>query len=84
MKEITPSMKDTRSVIQNNEVTYRYRPVRRSVNRPLPVTGRELSPVYSHGLHARSVQALIDRGLVKLSPIDQESGRVIEVPADQD
>jgi hypothetical protein len=75
----TPAMETAHAIIRVNNVTYLYRPLRSSVNRPRPITPRDLTPVYSHGLNARTVQALIDRGLVRLVPHSPERGRVISV-----
>lgn len=78
MSQLTTPMQDAQRIIRHNEVTYTYRPMRRSVNKRLPVTARDLTPVYSHGLNARTVEALISRGLVTLSPRSPQHGRVLD------
>lgn len=79
MRKLSPAMEAARAIIREGGVTYHYRPMRRSVNRPQPVTSRDLTPVYSHGLNARTVQALIDRALVRHVPHDQNHGRVFSI-----
>lgn len=74
---LTPAMKTAVAVIHHNEVIYTYRPMPRSTRKPLPVTAADLTPVYSHGLNPRTVQALIDKGIVALSPLTPNGGRVI-------
>jgi hypothetical protein len=82
--ELTTTMMDALEAVRGDDVTYTYRPMRPSKNQPKPVTPQDLIPVYSHGLGARTVQALEDRGIVKLSPIDQNHGKVIAVISSND
>lgn len=79
---LTQPMRDTLAVIRTHAVTYTFRPLRRSVNRPLPVTSRDLLPVYSDGLRARTVEALIRRGLVGLYSRGTGGGIVKAFPTD--
>lgn len=79
---LTPSMQTALTIIRHNEVTYTFRPLTRSTRRPLPVTSRDLTPVYSHGLNARTVEALFSRGLVTLSPHGVSHGRVVDTSGD--
>lgn len=74
---LTPTMKTAVAIIHHNEVTYTYRPMPRSTRKPLPVTAADLTPVYSHGLNPRTVQALIDKGIVTLSALTPHNGRVL-------
>jgi hypothetical protein len=70
--------------VRNADVTYAYRPLATQKNTPKPITEKDLTPVYSHGLRAATVQALEDRGIVKLSPVDQDHGNVVALIASKD
>lgn len=76
---LSSAMHDALTVIRTGKVTYRFRPLRRSTRRPLPITPLDLTPVYSHGLHAATVAALECRGLVRLSPYSPDHGCVLPV-----
>lgn len=75
--ELSAPMLDALELIRDGGVTYTYRPMTPEKNTPKPVTRTDLTPSYSHGLRANTVQALEDRGIVKLSPVDQNHGKVV-------
>lgn len=77
MTPLTAPMQAARQIIEHNEVVYAYRPLRRSVNKPLPISKADVTPHYSHGLNARTVEALISRGVVRLVAYTPTSGRVL-------
>lgn len=81
---MTSTTKKALHIIRTQEVTYTYRPMRRVVNKPEPVTVRELTPVYSHGIKSMSVEALMRHGLVTLSPHSERHGRVLPVETEED
>lgn len=76
-KALTPSQRKALRQIRDGGENYRYGPLTRSVNLPFPVTSKDLTPMFSGGLHAASVMALERRGLVKLVPTTPETGRVV-------
>lgn len=80
----TPAMDEALQLIRTQTVFYTYRPLPRSVDRPLPVRPRDLTPVYSHGLHASTVGALERRGLVTLASHSLRHGRVLAVEPEED
>lgn len=80
---LSPAMRAALTTIRTGVVTYRFLPVKRSVRRPLPVTSRDLTPVYSHGLNAATVEALIRRGVVTLSAYSNDHGRTLAVGAEE-
>lgn len=83
-ERMTTTMEKALHLIRTQEVTYRYRPLRGSINRRVPVTARDLAPVPSHGLKWQSVAALERRGLITLSPHSQNHGRVLPADTEED
>lgn len=82
-QRMTTTMEKALHIIRTQEVTYAYRPMRRAINRPEPVTARDLAPVPSHGLKFASIAALERRGLVTLSPHSEKHGRVLPVETEE-
>ena len=78
MTYLSPGMRFAYDVIRSNDVTYTYRKLSPSTRRALQVTTRDITPIYSHGLNAATVEALIRRRLVQLSPYSPGHGRVVD------
>lgn len=81
---ITPAQAEALRIIRTETVFYEYRKLKPSVNRPVPVTSRDLTPKYSHGLNARTVEALITKNLVTMQARDERHGVIVPVTDDEE
>lgn len=82
--DLSPTMMDALEEIRGGEVTYQYRPMPVAKNTPKLVTQQDLTPMYSHGIRATTVAGLEERGIVKLSPVDQNHGKVVALISSKD
>lgn len=80
---LTPPQRRALRLIREGGVTYRYKPLTPSLNRPEPVTPADLRPRFNYGLQPRTVDVLERLGLVRLVPITPEHGKVVAIEGEQ-